>query len=69
MAKEIKHWETTYTDRWSGRQATHVNSNSESDARGWTSNLSKENNCKAECHVVYKDGTRSHVTSEGDSKE
>ncbi len=65
----IKHWETVYTSKWDGQKSTHINSNAESDARGWTRSLANDHSCKAECYEVHTDGRRIHVMSEGhDSK-
>ena len=63
-------WEIKYTSKYTGKTETHVNTNNESDARGWAKSLAESNGCKAECtHVVDgpydRSGKRTHVVSEG----
>lgn len=63
-------WEIEYTSKYTGKKAVHVNTNNESDARGWAKILSQDNNCKAVCNHVADgpydhSGKVTHVTSEG----
>ena len=68
MPKQISHWETNYTSKWDGSSQTHINKNNQSDANGWTRSLAEDNGCKAECNVVYSDGSKEHVVSYGDKR-
>ena len=64
-------WEITYTSKWTGKKEVHRHTHNESNARGWTEDLARENDCKAVCvHIADgpydHSGKRTHVTSEGD---
>lgn len=61
-------WEIRYTSKYTGKQEVHVNRNNEADARGWATSLARDNNCKAECVYVERDGRRRHIVSEGDRR-
>ena len=63
-------YKITYTSKWSGEKQTHINTNNEADARGWTRSLANDNNCKAVCEHVADgpydySGKVTHITSEG----
>jgi hypothetical protein len=59
------HYEITYRSQWNGSTQTHVNNNSEADARGWASALANSEGCKATAERVSPSGERTHIVSEG----
>ena len=62
---DYKQHEIHYTDKWTGQKQTHVHTGSDANARGWAKSLSNDNQCKAICEKVSRDGSRSHIVSEG----
>lgn len=62
-------WEIKYTDKWTGKETTKTHSHNRANAEGWTENLARDNNCKAECYRVNDDGSRTHVVSHGDNSK
>ncbi len=63
-------YQIRYRDKWTGEQHTHVCKLSEGEARGWATDLARDNGCKAVCEHVAdgpydRSGRVTHIVTEG----